>query len=257
MIGRLAKVARHELRLLASEPVAVSVYVVMPLLIVAFVRGAHAIALRYVEGRTGVNGAELAVPGQATMFGFMVLAAFGYFFLGEHGWNTWNRLRSLGVRPSEILAGKLAVNYLHQLIQFLLLVAGSMVLFDLRVRGSWGALFVLEAAAAAMIVGFGALAAAVARTQAQFNVFAYLGALVLAGFGGALVPATVLPEWARTVGPATPTYWAMRGFRAVLVDGRGLGAITLPALVLLAFALGFAAVAAWILDPDQRKSTYA
>jgi hypothetical protein len=51
-----------------------------------------------------------------------------------------------------------------------------------------------------------------------------------------------LPDWARTIAPATPTYWVMRGFRPVILDGSSLSAILLPTVVLISMGLAFAAV---------------
>ena len=64
---------------------------------------------------------------------------------------------------------------------------------------------------------------AICRTAQQANAFAYVGMVLFGAIGGALVPFSVLPRWAQTVAPVTPTYWAMRGFRSVILDGQGLG----------------------------------
>src|SRR5437868_9051419 len=56
--------------------------------------------------------------------------------------------------------------------------------------------------------------------RSQLNAFSNLGAMVLAGVGGALAPTSALPSWARTLAPATPSYWAMRGFRQVILHPR-------------------------------------
>jgi ABC-2 type transport system permease protein len=78
--------------------------------------------------------------------------------------------------------------------------------------------------------------------------------MVLFGaIGGALVPFSVLPGWARTIAPVTPTYWAMRGFRSVILDAQGVGGVTTPVGVLLGMALLFAIVALRRLRFDQAK----
>ena len=40
----------------------------------------------------------------------------------------------------------------------------------------------------------------------------------------------------KAIAPASPIYWAMRGFNDVLLDRRGLGAVVVPVTVLLAIA---------------------
>jgi ABC-2 type transport system permease protein len=87
-------------------------------------------------------------------------------------------------------------------------------------------------------------------------VLANLGGVALAGLGGALVPLSTLPGWAEAVAPGTPSYWAMRGFRAVILDGDGAGGVIVPILVLLAFGAVFAVVAAVRFRFDERKSSF-
>jgi ABC-2 type transport system permease protein len=91
----------------------------------------------------------------------------------------------------------------------------------------------------------------------QLNALGNLGALLLAGLGGALTPIPSLPAWARAIAPGTPSYWAMRGFRSVVLDGAGVGAVLLPSAMLLAFAAGLGTVAATRFRVDQRKMSWA
>ncbi len=250
-------VARQEVALLRSEAVPVALYFVMPLVVMAFVKGAFDIFLEVKYPGSDASGADLAAPGQATMFGFMSLATFGYFFLGEYGWGTWNRVRVMGVRPSQIILGKAAVAYVQQLALFTFVMVCGALLFGLSVQGSLVAVLVLELALASCIVAYGICACALSSTQAQFNAFAYLGALVMAGIGGALTPFETLPSWAQWLAPATPTYWAVRGFEAVILDGAGLAEVRLEVLVLGLFAVGLLLVGSWIFDPEKPRSTWA
>jgi ABC-2 type transport system permease protein len=253
----VAVVARHEISLLRSEIVPVLLYFLMPLAILAFVQGAFDLFVTITDPGSGASGADLAAPGQATMFGFMCLATMGYFFLGEFGWGTWDRVRSLGIRPGQVMAGKLGVNYLNQLLLFAFVMTAGALLFDLRVAGPLPALVAVELVMALVIVGYGLIACALSSTQALFNAFAYLGALVMAGLGGALTPYDTLPGWAQAVAPATPTYWAVRAFTTVMVDGGGIGDVALELLVLALFAAGFLLLGSWLFDPGKRRSTWA
>jgi ABC-2 type transport system permease protein len=253
----IAVVARHEVSLLRSEIIPVLLYFLMPLAILSFIQGAFTLFLEFTEPTVPANGASLAAPGQATMFGFMSLAMLGHFFLGECGWGTWNRVRSLGVRPPQIMAGKMAVNYVQQLALFLFVMVAAALLFSLEVTGSLAALIVIELVVAFVIVSYGLIACALATSQAQYNAFAYLGALVLAGVGGALTPFATLPGWAQAVAPATPTYWAVRGFETVILGGGGLSDVTTEIAALAAFGVGFLALGAILFDPDKPRSTWA
>ena len=251
------EVARHELVLIRSEPVPVLIFLVMPLVLMAFVQNTFGLYLRLVEQRSGATGAEVAVPGQATLFAFMATATLGYYYLGDHSWGTWTRARSLGVGEGSLVGGKLAVAYAHQLVQLSLLFGFGAVAFGLRIQGSVLGFVAVALALCLFVVAYGFLACVVAKSQAQFNAFAYLGALLMAGVSGALTPFGALPGWVQAVGRCVPTYWAVRGFRSVLLDDGSLAGVGWSVLVLLVGALVVAGVAVFLFDPDERKSTYA
>ena len=253
----LRVVARQEVSLLRSEYIPVLLYFVMPLAIMSFIQGAFTLFLEFTEPGVPANGASLAAPGQATMFGFMSLAIFGHFFLGEYGWGTWNRVRSMGVAPHQIMAGKMMVNYVQQLLLFGFVMGAAALLFSMRVTGSLLALALLELVVALVIVAYGLIACALATSQAQYNAFAYLGALVLAGVGGALTPIDTLPGWAQALAPATPTYWAVKGFEKIILRSADLAEVSTEILVLVGFAVLFLAVGALLFDADKPRSTWA
>jgi ABC-2 type transport system permease protein len=81
--------------------------------------------------------------------------------------------------------------------------------------------------------------------------------MVLFGaIGGAFVPINVLRGWARAIAPVTPTYWAMRGMRSVVLDGAGLGAIMAPVAVLLGMSALFAVIALQRFRFDEAKTGF-
>jgi ABC-2 type transport system permease protein len=77
--------------------------------------------------------------------------------------------------------------------------------------------------------------------------------MVFGGIGGTLTPPVLLPPWARTIAPATPSYWAMRGFRSVILDGGGLSSAWVSIVVLIAFAAGLGALGLLVFDVDKPK----
>lgn len=251
-------VARQEVQLLfGTLLVPMILYLVMPLAILAFVEGGFSLFLNQTDPGMGFSGADLAAPGQATMFGFMCLGVLGFLFLGEFSWGTWNRIRALGVTTWHIMAGKLAVSYVYQWVLFCFVMGAGYVLFDLTVRGSLVALLAVEAVMALVIVAYGLIACALSTNQAQFNAFAYLGALVMAGLGGALTPFETLPGWAQAVAPAVPTYWAVRAFEEIILQGGGLADVRLEMAVLALVALCFFIIGALVLNPDRQRTTWA
>jgi ABC-2 type transport system permease protein len=217
------------------------VLIVSPLILMAFLKPTFALALA-AHGYPGANGAEQAVPGEAVVNGFYIVGMTSFAFFAEYGWNTRDRLRASNATSPEIIIGKALPRVAVSATQFLVIFAIGVPLFHLHSRGPLIALVPLIAAFSLCLVMLGVMITALCRTIQQVNALA-LGGLVLFGaLGGALVPLAVLPDWARAVAPATPTYWVMRGFRSVILDGRSFPAIVLPCCILAAMSLAFGAV---------------
>jgi ABC-2 type transport system permease protein len=189
-------------------------------------------------------GVEQAVPGMAVMFNLMRTESVGLAFYREHGWITWPRLLASRLDSAEILAGKAAVHLGIGLFQLIAVFAVGVMAFGLRLDSrELAGCFILFLAVSVTTVCFGFAVTALTTTVHQLNAVANLGGLVLAALGGALVPVDALPAWAARVAPATPSYWAMRGFRILLEDGGDAVSVLPSAGVLLAFAAGAALVA--------------
>jgi ABC-2 type transport system permease protein len=253
---RSAAIARHDLRIFRSDPVFAITLTVMPLLLMAFIKPAFRYAL-IQSGLHGANGAEQAVPGMTVMFAFFMVGNVGFAVFREHAWSTWERLRSSPARPVEIMAGKVAVPLLILAVQLAVLFGAGSILFGLRVKGSTPGLVLIAAAFAVCLVCMGLALLAVCRTINQLNAAANLGATFFAGLGGALVPITLLPGWAQAVAPVAPSYWAMRGFKSVIISPGGLDAALRPGAVLLAFAAVFGLIAALRFRFEEAKVGWA
>jgi ABC-2 type transport system permease protein len=236
-------ILRHELRVMWTDPSTVIFVVVMPLIMVALMKELFATALR-AEGFANANGSEFAVPAMAVGFAAFGVGYSGFSFFRDHGWGTWDRLRATPASSLDILAGKVVPMVGVTFVQLTLLFVLGGPLFGLTVRGSWLALALLAALLALALSAFGMLVTAVARTMNQLNAVGSVGGMAMAMLGGAWVPVSTMPGWAQAVAPALPTYWAMRGFRDVILEGRGVTAVALPAAVMAGFGLLFTALAA-------------
>jgi ABC-2 type transport system permease protein len=251
-LRRLGIILAHELRLARRDPLPVMVLIVFPIITMAFLKPAFRPALAQ-SGHPHANGAEQVVPGQATLSAFFVVSLVTFGFFAEHYWATWDRLRASQATSLEIVLGKALPRIAIGVAQFLVIFAAGVLVFDLNIRGDVLALAPLVVAFSICLVLLGVAVTALCRTAQQANAFGIVGMVLFGAIGGALVPFNVLPGWARTIAPATPTYWAMRGFRAVILDAQGLGGVTTPIGVLLAMTLVFAVVALRRLRFDEAK----
>ncbi len=246
---------RHNLLLARRDLATVAFAVAMPLVLIAFTRSVY-LPVLVGDGYPAANGTEQAVPGMAVMFALLLIGTVGFRIFEEHAWGTWDRLRASLAGPLTVLVGKLFPSLLVVGAQQAVLFGAGVTLYGLRVSGSAVALALVAAALALCVLAFGAFLAAFASNANQLNVFANLGGTALAGLGGALVPLSTLPGWARAVAPATPSYWAMRGFRSVILDGGAIAEVLFPLLVLLAFAAAFALIASVRFRFDEVKTSF-
>ena len=255
-LRRIGVIVAHELRLARRDPLPLMVLVVFPIITIAFLKPALRPAL-VANGYPNANGAEHVVPGQAAMSAFFLVSLITFAFFGEHAWATWDRLRASQATSLEIVVGKTLPRVALGVAQFVVILGGGVVLFDLHIRGDALALLPLVVAFSICLVLLGVAVTALCHTAQQANSFGYLGMVLFGAIGGAFVPFNLLPDWARAIAPVTPTYWAMRGLRSVILDGRGLGGVARPTAMLSAMALLFAAVALRRLRFDETKAGWA
>lgn len=252
-------VARHDLRILRSDPVFLLTMTVMPLLVMAFMKPAFSgmsAPLGFDPAMVSEGGAGQAVPGVTVMFAFFLVGNVGFGVFREHGWNTWERLRASRAAPAEVMAGKVVVPLLSLAIQLAVLLGLGGILFGLDVRGSMAAMVAVAAIFALSLVSLGLLLLASVRTVMQLNAISNLGTMLFAGLGGAFAPISTLPDWARTLSPITPSYWAMRGFKSVIAGG-GFAEVGLPLLVLGGFTVTLAVMAGIRFRYDEVKVSFA
>ncbi|MDQ1478553.1 MAG: type transport system permease protein [Actinomycetota bacterium] len=254
---RIMAIARHDLRILRRDPVFLLIFTIMPLGFMAFTKGAFGAALGLRYHNQGVNGAEQVVPGAAVLFSGFLVGNLGFAVFREHAWSTWERLRASHLETWELMLGKSIAPILTLALQLTVMLGLGGVLFDLHIRGSLPAFLVVAAMLAVMEVALGFMLLAVCRSILQLNAATNLGAMLLSGIGGAVTPVYLLPLWAQHIAPATPTYWAMRGFRSVILDGGGFSSIALPVVALAAFSAGFTIIAAMQFGVEDAKLSWA
>lgn len=236
-------ILRHELRVMWSDPSTVIFVIAMPLLMVALMKELFATALR-AEGFADANGSEFAVPAMAVGFAAFGVGYSGFTFFRDHGWGTWDRLRATPASSVDILVGKVVPMIGVTFVQLAVLFLLGGPLFGLRIAGSWMALALLSLVLALALSAFGMLITAVARTMNQLNAVGSVGGMAMAMLGGAWVPVATMPGWAQAVAPGLPTYWAMEGFRDVILGGAGVRQVIGPVLVMAGFGVAFTLVAA-------------
>ena len=253
---RSLAVARHEFRVLRRDLAFFVMFLAMPLLLMAFLTPSSK-AIYQVRGGDASQGVAQAVPGISVFFSLFLMNNVAVIFFREHSWNTWERLRASWARPAEIMLGKAITPFVHSLVQLAVLFVAGGILFGLEINGSYPGLVLVAVAFSCFLVAAGFALVALCRTLTQVNLLNNVGSFLLAGLGGAVAPLEVLPGWARAVAPISPGYWAMRGFRAVIVGRGGVGDVVVPVGVLLAIAAGLLLIAAARFRVEDAKVGWA
>ena len=241
----VALIGRLETRLMFADPFPFLLLIAMPIILLSFL------------SKGFVGGPAHTVPGLATIFGLFGMAIVGLAFFRDHGWNTWNRLRASPAGPAQVLIGKAMPLVVLLYVQQVVLLLLGRAFFDMPWHGSIAATALLIVAIVSVEASFGMLLVTICGTIDQLAVASYLGALVLAGFGGALAPLSRLPEWVNKVAPASPVYWMGKGFKVVIVGDGSFGDLLVSALVLVGFAACAAAIVVWRYRFDAQKTYFA
>lgn len=145
-------------------------------------------------------------------------------------------------------------NLLLGVTQQAALFALGVALLGLHIRGSVLAMSAIALMLAIVVISFGMAVTALCRSALTMNAVTNVAAVFMAGLGGAFVPIATLPAWAQATAPTVPTYWAMRGYRAVILQGAGIADVLLPVGVLAGFAIVFGLTALVLFSADEAKA---
>ncbi len=156
------------------------------------------------------------------------------------------RMLSTPTTPGTLVAGAVLGRLLIVLVQALVIIFGSALLFGV----TWGSplavgavviLFGLVAASAGVLIG------TVFRTEQQATGLSLLIGLGFAALGGCMVPLAFFSPRLKQVAHLTPHAWANDAFAKLIGDGAGIGAIWRQLAVLAGYAVVLLALATWRL----------
>ena len=158
---------------------------------------------------------------------------------------TMENLLAMPVRPIEVMIAKIIPYVFIGYVQVGLILAASVVFFDLPVRGSLplllGALGLFIASNLALGVTFSTIASN--QMQAvQLAQFTLMPSFMLSGF---MFPFRGMPVWAQVFGNFIPTTHAMRIVRGMLLKGNGWNEIASDMWPMALFTVAVIVFAVW------------
>jgi ABC-2 type transport system permease protein len=213
--------------------------------------GGGALAMPYSVKEDAViaGGANAQYNGYAHSFAgmgiqFLLFAAIelAMGILLERELGIWKRFRSAPLSRFTLLAARGASGTIITLMTLVVSFAFAMIVFGVRIHGSVLGFMFIAIACSIMAATFGLLVAALGKTPAATRRVATFAVLLMVMLGGAWVPSFIFPAWLQQITVVIPARWAVDGLDAMTWRGLGFDAAVMPTVVLLGFAVLFAAL---------------
>jgi ABC-2 type transport system permease protein len=206
-----------------------------------------------VDVRTRTAGGDAVLGTFATgaaqeliLFVFLTSLSASSMLIETRRYGITRRMLASPTSVRTILVGETLGRYAIALLQGLLIVVGTVLLFQV----DWGnrltttivvLLFALAATGAAMVMG------SVLQNAAQAGAMGVFLGLVLAAIGGCMVPLEIFPPLMYTIAHFVPHSWAIEALNGSISRSASPAEVGTELLVLAAYAAGLLALATVLL----------
>lgn len=184
------------------------------------------------------------VPAWLVFGMFFVVASIAGLFVEERDCGALARLRGMGVKPWQLIAGKIAPYLLVNAVQAVLMLAVGIYLMPLiggegmSLQGvDWTAMLLIVFSISLAAICLALAVACLVNTHAQAATLGPILNVLMAALGGVMVPLFVMPEVMQKVAAYSPMNWGLEGLLAVLLRGGEVSDVLPEAAKLLGFAL--------------------
>jgi ABC-2 type transport system permease protein len=197
------------------------------------------------ENPADENAFAQTSPGMMAQFAVFGLLGAVTILVLERKNGSMKRMLTTDLSKGEILFGHYLAMTIMIFVQLFVLVVFGQLFLGLDYLSRPLATLLMITATSIMVAALGLLIGALAKSEEQVIVYSLIPMFILSGFGGAWVPLDVMPEGFGQVARLTPLAWVITGMQDVIVRGRGLETIWLPALVLVGYAAVFFILGVW------------
>lgn len=201
--------------------------------------GDYHVSVRYLYGDEHTNLFDSLVP---VLMGFVVFffvfLISGIALLHERTTGTLSRLLATEIRRWKIIDGYLAGYGLVAIVQTVVVVAYTMLVFRTQILGCVGTVVLLNLLIAATALTLGLLVSTFAATEFQMMQFIPLIVIPQIFFSG-IVPLDAMPAWLHAVSRIMPLYWGAHAMGEVVSKGAGLTRIAPDLGALAGFVVVF------------------
>lgn len=184
------------------------------------------------------GGFSQSIPGIGSMYVMITIFPVIAAFIVERKQWTIQRLATMPISRSQIVAGKMLARFVMGMISYSIIFG-----FGLLVGARYGhdplAVILLMVTFTMAITGLALALTAFLKNETQAQGITLLLSLTLAPLGGAWWPLEIVPAWMRAAGQISPVYWVMDGFRDLAFYGGSLATVLPSIIVLLAMTAVF------------------
>ncbi|XXM72506.1 ABC transporter permease [Lysinibacillus sphaericus] len=179
------------------------------------------------------------IPGYTIMFAFYIMISMVIVFLKDRDKGMVARIASTPLPIRDYFIGKWLPFMLIVLIQIAVLFTFGVVVYDLPL-GDPAALIILSIMLAFIVSGWGMALSVLVKTENMGIAFTQVIALGGAMLGGLWLPVEFMPGFMQTISKAMPQYWAIEGYKEIILRNGTVADILFNAIIL--FGAGIAGV---------------
>jgi ABC-2 type transport system permease protein len=202
----------------------------------------------FVVQPVSVSGVPL-INGSSTTFqflapGFMALTVVmgtlngvGTAISKEKEQGTMDGLMACPISMTAVVVGKTIAQTIRGLIQAMMVLGISMVLFGVRIYGSPFVMLIALVLGVMSFVGVGIILSTLAADQETAQMMMMLLQMPMMFLSGIIFPISQLPDWLKLFGKSLPLYYAADALRKVMILNAGLDVIQQDLTVLIVYAI--------------------
>lgn len=174
------------------------------------------------------------VPGYTVMFSFYIMISIVIAFIKDRESGMAARLASTPLSRLEYFAGKWVPFVAVVLLQIMVLFGFGVIVYDLPL-GDPLALAALSVGLAFVATGCGMAMAVLAKTENMGIALTQVIALGGAMLGGLWMPIEFMPEVMQNIAQFLPQFWALEGYKTVILEQGTMRDVWQSLAVLLGF----------------------
>ncbi len=182
------------------------------------------------------------VPAYAIFAMFFIAIPMSVGFLKEKKDGTLQRLFTYPVNTNLVILGKIVPYYMINVFQFILMmlvgvyVMSHIISFSFNLGEHRWHMVPVTIVVAAATTGYGVLVAAFAKTTEQASTLAATGAILMAVFGGIMMPHVLMPLMMKKLAMISPMFWAHQAYLDIFLRDASFADILPRLIILTAFA---------------------